>query len=57
MQYGIKDYMVYNDVSDALSRDDDRSDEDLTNILRTFVPSQVPEHFEIVALPTKSAHG
>ncbi len=58
MQYGIKDYSQWfrgkdNDVSDALSRDDDRSDEDLTNILRTFVPSQVPEHFEIVALPNE----
>ena len=40
-----------NDVSDALSRDDDRSDEELTHILRTFVPEQIPDYFEIVPLP------
>ena len=40
-----------NDVSDALSRDDDRSDNELTNLLYQFVPEQMPEHFEIVPLP------
>ena len=55
---GIKNYSQWfpgkeNDVSDALSRDDDRDDEELTNVLRTFVPSQVPRHFEIVPLPSK----
>ena len=40
-----------NDVSDALSRDDDRSDEELTNILYSHVPEQMPPHFEIVPLP------
>ena len=40
-----------NDVSDALSRDDDRSDEELTNILYSHVPEQMPEHFKIVPLP------
>ena len=58
MTHGIKDYSQWfpgkeNDVADALSRDDDRSDEELTHILRTFVPSQVPEHFEIVQLPNE----
>ena len=43
-----------NDVSDAPSRDHDSSYEELTHdILRTFVPSQMPEHFEIVQLPSK----
>ena len=42
-----------NDVSDALSRDDDRSDEELTNLLYTHVPEQLPEHFQIVQLPNE----
>ena len=54
----IKDYSQWfpgdqNDVSDALSRDDDRDDEELTRVLRTFVPSQLPGHFEIVPLPNE----
>ena len=58
MEARIKNYSQwftgkYNDVSDALSQDDDRSDEELKIILRTFVPSQVPSHFEIVPLPNK----
>jgi hypothetical protein len=40
-----------NQVADALSRDDDRSDEELTKILRSHCTSQVPSHFEIVPLP------
>ena len=60
MENNIRDYSQWfpgkeNDVSDALSRDDDRSDEELINILKTFVPSQVPEHFTIVPLPNKIA--
>jgi hypothetical protein len=56
MDAGVKNYSQWfpgneNDVSDALSRDDDRGDEELTNILRHFVPSQVPSRFEIVPLP------
>ena len=35
----------------VLSRDDDRSDEELTNILCSHVPEQMPEHMEIVPLP------
>ena len=58
LEHDIKDYSQWfqgkaNDVSDALSRDDDRNDEELTHILRTFVPSQVPEHFKIVPLPNE----
>ena len=43
----------YNWVSDALSRDDDRTDEELINVFRTFCPSQIPDHFEIVPLPNE----
>ena len=54
----IKNYAQWfpgsmNDVSDALSRDDDRSDEELTNVFRSFTPSQIPDHFKIVPLPSK----
>lgn len=42
-----------NDVSDALSRDDDRSDEEITNLLYTYVPEQMPQHFEIAPLPNE----
>ena len=48
--------MVHGEIerfSDSLSRDYDRSDKELTHILRTFVPSQVPEHFVIVQLPNE----
>ena len=40
-------------VSDALSRDDDRSDQELTNIFKLFCPSQIPSHFKIVPLPAE----
>ena len=58
MDHDIKDYSQWfpgkqNDVADALSRDDDRNDEELTNVLRKFVPSQVPKHFKIVPLPNE----
>ena len=54
----IKNYAQWfpgsmNDVSDALSRDDDRSDEELINIFCSFTPSQIPDHFKIVPLPSK----
>jgi hypothetical protein len=42
-----------NQVADALSRDDDRSDDELTEILKTHLPSQVPQSFEIVPLPSE----
>jgi hypothetical protein len=56
----VKDYSQWfpgaqNQVADALSRDDDRTDEELTRILRTYCPEQVPEHFEIVPLPNEIA--
>ena len=58
MEHGIKDYSQWfpgkeNDVADALSRDDDRDDEELTQILHSHVPSQMPRHFEIVPLPNE----
>jgi hypothetical protein len=40
-------------VADALSRDDDRTDEELTKILLFHCPSQVSKHFRIVPLPSK----
>ena len=42
-----------NNVADALSRDNDRSDDKLTNILHTHCYSQFPQHFKIVPLPNK----
>ena len=56
MDVQVKDYSQWfpgkeNDVSDSLSRDDDRDDDELTKILRSSVPSQVPKHFKIVSLP------
>jgi len=58
MEHGVKDYSQWfrgkeNDVADALSRDDDRDDEELTQILHSHVPSQMPRHFEIVPLPNE----
>ena len=58
MELGVKPYSQWfpgkdNDVSDALSRDNDRNDKELTNILRKFVPEQMPDHFEIVPLPSE----
>ena len=58
MEAKVKNYSQwfagkFNDVSDALSRDDDRTDDKLTSILRSFVPLQVPNHFEIVPLPNE----
>jgi hypothetical protein len=40
-----------NDVSYALLRDNDRSDEELTDLLYRHVPEQMPTHFVIVPLP------
>ena len=56
--FKVKDYSqwfpgVQNKVADALSRDDDRSDEDLTKILKTFCTSQIPSHFKSVPLPAE----
>ncbi len=40
-------------MADALSRDKDRSDQELTQILFTHVPLQVPNSFKIVPLRSK----
>ena len=40
-----------NDVSDALSWDDDRSDNELINTFCSFTPSRIPDHFDIVPIP------
>ena len=55
---GIKEYSPWfpgreNNVADALSRNFDRSDDDLTQILRNTCPSQLPQHFQIVQLPNE----
>jgi hypothetical protein len=42
-----------NTVAGALSRVDDRPDEELTRILCSHCPSQVPKHVKIVPLPSK----
>ena len=58
LEFEVKDYSQWfpgdhNDVSDALSRDDDRSDEELIRLLYKFCPSQMPSHFKIVPLPAE----
>ena len=55
---GIKNYSQWfkgesNDVSDSLSRDDNRTDKELINIFHSSCPSQIPNHFEIVTLPNE----
>jgi hypothetical protein len=40
-------------VADALSRDNERTDNELTQILRSHCSSQLPQHFKIVSLPNK----
>ena len=42
-----------NTVSDALTRDDDRTDDELTKILYLYAPEQMPERFKIVPLPNE----
>ena len=49
----IKDYSQWfpgqhNIASDALSQDNDHNDEQLTNILKSSVPSQVPESSKFI---------
>ena len=56
---GIREYSQWfrgadNNVADALSRDNDRTDDELTLILRSHCP-QLPQHFKIVPLPNKIA--
>jgi hypothetical protein len=58
MDHGIREYSqqfcgIENKVADALSQDMDRSDDKLTQILFTHIPSQVPNSFKIVPLPNE----
>jgi hypothetical protein len=58
LSHEIREYSQWfrgadNQVTDALSRDNDRTDQELTKILRLHCPSQVPPHFKIVPLPSK----
>ena len=62
MEHAIKDYSQWfpgdeNNVSDALSRDYDRKDDELTHILYSCVPEQMPESFKIVPLPNLISSG
>jgi hypothetical protein len=55
-KHGIKSYSQWfpgkeNIVADALSCDNDRTDNKLTSILFCFAPHQMPNHFRIVPLP------
>jgi hypothetical protein len=59
-KHGIKSYSQWfpgkeNIVADALSRDDDRTDDELTSILFRFAPEQTPPNFRIVPLPSEIA--
>jgi hypothetical protein len=44
---------IYNIVSDVLSRDTDLTNNELTQLLRTRAPLQLPPNFEIKALPAE----
>jgi hypothetical protein len=44
---------IKNQVADILSQDMDRTDKELTQILFTHIPSQVPNSLKIVPLPNK----
>ena len=55
---GIKEYFQWfpgreNNVANALLRDFDRSDDELTQIICNTCPSQLPQHFQIALLPNK----
>jgi hypothetical protein len=43
--------MAINNVANTLSRNNDRTEDKLTQILHSHCPSQLPQHFEIVLLP------
>ncbi len=60
MHYEIRDYSqwfpgIENNVADALSREMDLSDDELTKLLRLSFPTQIPENFAIVPLPNEIA--
>jgi hypothetical protein len=55
---GIKEYSQWflgqeNNVADTISRDFDRSDNELTQIIRNTCPSQLPQLFQISPLPNE----
>jgi hypothetical protein len=55
---GIREYSEWfpgaaNNVADAHSRDDDRSDEELIQILHSIYHSHLPKHFKILLQPNK----
>ena len=57
-EHGIKSYSQWfpgkkNIVADALSRDDNRSDDELTSILHRFAPQQMPNDFEIIPVSSE----
>jgi hypothetical protein len=56
IEAGIMEYTQWfegkaNNVADSLSRDFHLNDDDLTSLLRSLYPEQLPLHFEIVPLP------
>jgi hypothetical protein len=58
LEAGVKEYSQWfpgreNNVADALSRDFDRSDAKLTQILHDTCLSQLPQHFHIAPLPNE----
>ncbi len=58
MSHKIQEYSQWfpgtkNQVTDALSRDMDRTDDELNQMLCLHVPSQVPTSFKIVPLPNR----
>ena len=58
LNVGIKEYSQWfpgweNNIANALLRDFDRSNDNLTQILRNTCPSQLPHHYQIVLLPNE----
>jgi hypothetical protein len=58
-EHGIKSYSQWfpgkeNIVADALSRDDNKTGNELTSILYSFAPHQMPNLFRIVPLHNKT---
>jgi hypothetical protein len=52
LTHGVREYSQWfrgseNPVADVISRDNDCSDEELTNILCTHCPSKLPQHFKL----------
>jgi hypothetical protein len=58
MTHKIREYSQWflgteNQIADALSRDMDRTNDELTQILFTHIPLQMPASFKTVPLPNK----